>query len=100
MPAQRNPLFGIHTVELKHFFRGIHFDTDQLRHDGFLHWTVNSSVSSQEHCEPSTPSVLSENQQSGHQNQKDSSSIQPINPTHQTSGLEHSVIRLMHIQSS
>jgi hypothetical protein len=64
-PAQNNPLIGIHAVKLEHFFRRIHANTDQLGHDGFLHWTVSSSVSSQDRCEPSTPSVLNENQHSG-----------------------------------
>ncbi|MFP2874347.1 hypothetical protein ACLEIY_19275, partial [Acetobacter tropicalis] len=44
--------------KLEHFFRRIHANTDQLGHDGFLHWTVSSSVSSQDRCEPSTPSIL------------------------------------------
>jgi hypothetical protein len=61
-PAQNNPLIGIHAMKLEHFFRRIHANTDQLGHDGFLHWTLSSSVSSQDRCEPSTPSVLSENQ--------------------------------------
>ncbi|GCD59092.1 hypothetical protein NBRC3280_1592 [Acetobacter pasteurianus NBRC 3280] len=36
-PAQHTPLFGIHTVDLEHFFRGIHADADKVLHHGFLH---------------------------------------------------------------
>jgi hypothetical protein len=34
-------------MKLEHFFRRIHANTDQLGHDGFLHWTVSSSVLSE-----------------------------------------------------